>query len=54
VTVFGGGIIPEEDEPALRAAGVAAIFRPGTSTAQIVEFIERELRPRVEAGQELG
>ena len=48
VVVFGGGIIPDDDAEALKAQGVAAIFKPGTSTKDIVEWIERELRPRVE------
>jgi methylmalonyl-CoA mutase C-terminal domain/subunit len=48
VVVFGGGIIPDEDIAALKALGVAAIFKPGTSTKDIVAWIERELRPRVE------
>src|SRR4029453_13293315 len=48
VVVFGGGIIPDDDAQALKAQGVAAIFKPGTSTKDIVEWIERELRPRVE------
>jgi methylmalonyl-CoA mutase C-terminal domain/subunit len=51
VLVFGGGIIPEEDEPALREAGVAAIFRPGASTQEIIDWIEREVRPRAEAAE---
>jgi methylmalonyl-CoA mutase C-terminal domain/subunit len=46
VVVFGGGIVPDEDAAALRAQGVAAIFKPGTSTQEIVGWIERELRPR--------
>ena len=46
--MFGGGIVPDEDAAALKALGVAAIFTPGTSTQQIVDWIERELRPRVE------
>jgi methylmalonyl-CoA mutase, C-terminal domain len=46
--VFGGGIVPDDDAAALKAQGVAAIFKPGTSTQAIVEWIERELRPRVE------
>jgi methylmalonyl-CoA mutase C-terminal domain/subunit len=50
VVVFGGGIIPDEDAQALKEQGVAAIFKPGTSTKDIVEWIERELRPRVEGG----
>jgi methylmalonyl-CoA mutase C-terminal domain/subunit len=48
VVLFGGGIIPDEDVEALKGQGVAAIFKPGTSTKDIVEWIERELRPRVE------
>jgi methylmalonyl-CoA mutase C-terminal domain/subunit len=49
VVVFGGGIIPDEDADELRRMGVAAIFKPGTSTKEIVEWIERDLRPHVEA-----
>jgi len=48
VVVFGGGIVPDEDAAALKKVGVAAIFTPGTSTQQIVDWIERVLRPRVE------
>jgi len=47
VLVFGGGIIPDEDEAALREAGVAAIFKPGASTREIVDWVEREVRPRL-------
>jgi methylmalonyl-CoA mutase C-terminal domain/subunit len=50
VVLFGGGIVPADDAAALKAQGVAAIFTPGTSTQQIVDWIERELRPRVEGG----
>ena len=49
VLVFGGGIVPDDDAAALKTQGVAAIFTPGTSTRDIVDWIERELRPRVEA-----
>jgi methylmalonyl-CoA mutase C-terminal domain/subunit len=48
VVVFGGGIVPDEDAAALGKLGVAAIFKPGTSTGEIVAWIERDLRPRVE------
>ena len=48
VVVFGGGIVPAEDAKILKKLGVAAIFTPGTSSDQIIEWIERELRPRVE------
>lgn len=39
VTVLVGGIIPEADIPALKKAGIAAIFLPGTPTQEIVDFI---------------
>jgi methylmalonyl-CoA mutase C-terminal domain/subunit len=37
--VVVGGIIPDEDEPALRESGVDAIFGPGASMDEIIEFI---------------
>jgi methylmalonyl-CoA mutase C-terminal domain/subunit len=46
IVVFGGGIIPEEDRPALLAAGVAAIFTPGASTQEIVDWVRANVRPR--------
>jgi methylmalonyl-CoA mutase C-terminal domain/subunit len=46
IPVFGGGIIPDEDVAALQAAGVAAVFKPGTSTMDIVDWVEHNLRPR--------
>ena len=39
VLVLGGGIIPEEDVPALKVAGIAAIFTPGTDTGDIIKYI---------------
>lgn len=39
ILLIGGGIIPEEDHLALKEAGVAAIFGPGTSTDEIVSFV---------------
>jgi methylmalonyl-CoA mutase C-terminal domain/subunit len=44
VLVVGGGIIPEEDIPGLKNAGVAAIFGPGTSTTDIVKFIKENAK----------
>jgi len=41
--VIAGGIIPEDDIPALQQIGVQAIFGPGTSTSDIVSFIQKEL-----------
>src|SRR6059058_3141298 len=39
VVVFGGGIIPEDDIPQLKAAGVAEIFTPGATSGDIVQWI---------------
>src|ERR1700741_5680636 len=41
VTVLIGGIIPDADIPALKQAGIAEIFLPGTSTQNIVDFIQK-------------
>lgn len=38
VLVLVGGVIPHEDIPTLKAAGVAEVFGPGTSTEEIVEY----------------
>lgn len=46
VLVVGGGIIPEDDIPALKKAGVAEIFGPGTPTDEIVAFIKANVRPK--------
>ena len=46
VLVVGGGIIPKEDIPALKQAGIAAIFGPGTNTKDIVSFIRENVRKR--------
>ena len=39
VVVTVGGTIPADDIPALKESGVAAVFTPGTTTEQIIEFI---------------
>jgi methylmalonyl-CoA mutase, C-terminal domain len=44
VLVVVGGIIPDEDIPSLKHAGVAAVFQPGASTEEIVEFIRSHVR----------
>ncbi|HZS05821.1 MAG TPA: cobalamin B12-binding domain-containing protein [Blastocatellia bacterium] len=46
VLLFGGGIIPEEDIPKLKEAGVTEIFLPGTSTEDIIKFIRENVKPR--------
>ena len=40
VVVFGGGIIPERDRPALIEAGVSAIFGPGTTSIEMIQFLD--------------
>lgn len=49
IVAFGGGIIPNEDIPKLQAAGVKAIFQPGTSTQAVVAWIRENVKPRTEA-----
>lgn len=39
VLVMAGGTIPDEDGDELLRRGVSAVFTPGTSTRQIVEFV---------------
>ncbi|MBW6486221.1 MAG: cobalamin B12-binding domain-containing protein [Syntrophobacterales bacterium] len=44
ILVFGGGIIPVDDIPGLKAAGIKEIFLPGASTEDIIQYI-REILP---------
>jgi methylmalonyl-CoA mutase, C-terminal domain len=46
VLVTAGGIIPEEDIPALKDAGIAAVFGPGTSIGEVAGFMREHARPR--------
>ena len=46
ITVFGGGIVPDADLPALTAAGVARVFTPGASTQEIITWVRAHVRPR--------
>jgi methylmalonyl-CoA mutase C-terminal domain/subunit len=46
VVVFGGGIIPKEDIPALEEVGVEQIFTPGTATSTVVEWLGKRLASR--------
>jgi methylmalonyl-CoA mutase C-terminal domain/subunit len=43
ILVIAGGIVPEDDIPALRQMGVQAVFGPGTSTEDIIQFIQKEI-----------
>lgn len=44
--VLVGGIVPQEDIQQLKTAGVSEVFLPGTSTEEIVKFIELNIRPQ--------
>ncbi len=46
IVVFGGGIIPEEDIPKLKEAGVKEVFPPGTPIAETVNWVRRNIRPK--------
>ena len=39
ILVVAGGVIPQEDIPRLKEAGIAEVFTPGTSLEEIIEFI---------------
>jgi methylmalonyl-CoA mutase C-terminal domain/subunit len=44
VLVVGGGVIPDDDIPGLKAAGIAEVFTPGTPTTTTIEFIRSNLK----------
>lgn len=44
VLVIGGGIIPEEDVPPLKEAGIAEIFGPGTPLGNIVNYLKENVQ----------
>lgn len=46
IIVFGGGVIPEDDIPGLKGAGVSEVFTPGTSTEDIVKWVRENVAAR--------
>lgn len=46
IKVFGGGVIPEDDIPGLKASGISEVFTPGTSTEDIVSWVKNNVHPR--------
>ena len=46
IIVFGGGIVPEEDISSLTHCGVKAIFAPGTSIKEAVDWVRENVKPR--------
>lgn len=45
IVVFGGGIIPEDDRAPLAELGVAQVFTPGATMAEIVEWTRANVKP---------
>lgn len=48
VVLLAGGIIPQEDIPRLQEMGFQAVFGPGTSTSDIVGWVQEHVSPRTE------
>ena len=46
ITIFGGGIVPDEDQPTLASAGVAKVFTPGATIQDVVDWVRAHVRPR--------
>jgi methylmalonyl-CoA mutase, C-terminal domain len=46
ILVFGGGIVPEQDLPKLKALGVGEIFTPGASTQEVVKYLKETVPAR--------
>ncbi|MBW7916659.1 MAG: cobalamin B12-binding domain-containing protein [Trueperaceae bacterium] len=46
VLLFGGGIVPDQDLPALAELGVGRIFTPGANTNDVVDYV-REAVARI-------
>jgi methylmalonyl-CoA mutase C-terminal domain/subunit len=49
IVVFGGGIIPEADRAPLAEIGVARVFTPGATMAEIVSWVRANVRPPASA-----
>jgi len=43
ILVSGGGTIPDEDIPKLKACGLAAVFTPGASTQDAIAFVRNNI-----------
>lgn len=46
IHVFAGGVIPDDDIPGLKNAGIKEVFTPGTSTEDIVAWVKNNIHPR--------
>ena len=48
VPLIGGGIIPDEDIPKLKALGVNEVFGPGTDTRDIVKYVKSMFKEKAD------
>ena len=46
LVVFGGGIIPDQDIEGLKKIGVKEIFGPGTTTTEMIDWINENIQPK--------
>ncbi|QSX05511.1 cobalamin B12-binding domain-containing protein [Sedimentibacter sp. zth1] len=44
VLIIGGGVIPDDDIPALKSAGVDEVFTPGTATTTTIDYINTHIK----------
>ncbi len=54
ILVFGGGIIPHEDIPKLKAKGIIEVFQPGTDTRDIIKTITEKIHEKREKQEGLA
>jgi methylmalonyl-CoA mutase C-terminal domain/subunit len=52
VLIYAGGIIPDEDIPAIKEMGIAGVFGPGTPMEQAVRFVRDNVTPRHQGEEE--
>ncbi|PWK05207.1 cobalamin B12-binding domain-containing protein [Tumebacillus permanentifrigoris] len=46
ILVVGGGVIPDEDIPQLKEAGVAEVFTPGSSLSVMADYIREQVQSK--------
>ena len=46
ILVFGGGVIPRDDIAWLKEQGIQAVFTPGASTEDIIDWVKSNIRPK--------
>jgi methylmalonyl-CoA mutase C-terminal domain/subunit len=49
ISVFGGGIIPDDDVPGLLARGVKKVFKPGAPLDEIIDWVKHNVQRDLEA-----